>query len=68
VKVQGHSIIVTMLDTDFSVTYEKRADNPHVVFTRSWISPTEATPTMSEFRSSAFRLAVAKARELGWIV
>ena len=31
VEVQGDSIIVTMPGTDFSVTYEKSADTPHLI-------------------------------------
>jgi hypothetical protein len=62
VEVQGNSIIVTMPGTDFSVTYAKHADTPHLVLTQSWISETVTTP------DRASKAAVAKARELGWIV
>jgi hypothetical protein len=68
VEVQGDSIIVTMPGTDFSVTYEKHADTPHLVLTHSWISETVTTPDASKFRARASKAAVAKARELGWIV
>jgi hypothetical protein len=68
VEVQGTSIIVTMPGTDFSVTYEKRADTPNLVVTHSWVSPTITLPAVSEFRARAFQAAVAKARELSWIV
>jgi hypothetical protein len=68
VEVQGDSIIVTMPGTDFSVTYEEHADTPHLVLTHSWISETVTTPDISKFRARASKTAVAKARELGWIV
>lgn len=68
VKVQGDSIIVTMPGTDFSVTYEKHADTPHLVLTHSWLSETVTTPAVAKFRARASKAAVAKARELGWIV
>ena len=68
VEVQGDSIIVTMPGTDFSVTYEKSADTPHLILTHSWISETVTTPDVLTFRARASKAAVAKARELGWIV
>ena len=68
VEVQGDSIIVTMPGTDFAVTYEKSADTPHLVLTHSWLSEPVTTPAVSKFRALASKAAVAKARELGWIV
>ena len=68
VEVQGDSIIVTMPGTDFSVTYEKHADTRHLVLTHSWISEAVTTPGVSNVRARASKAAVAKARELGWIV
>jgi hypothetical protein len=62
VEVQGDSIVVTKRDTDFSVTYEKRPENPHLTLTQSWTHPHETTPAVSEFRARAFQAAVAKAR------
>ena len=59
---------MTMPGTDFSVTYAKHADTPHLVLTQSWISETVTTPDVSNFRARAPKAAVAKARELGWIV
>jgi hypothetical protein len=67
VKVQGDGITVTKLGTDFSVTYEKRPNNPHLTMTQSRLDANVSLPTISEFRE-AFQAAVAKARELGWIV
>jgi hypothetical protein len=68
VRVEGNAITVSKIGTDFSVTYEKRPDNPHLVLTWSWIGQHVTTPAVSEFRARAFQAAVAKARELGWIV
>jgi hypothetical protein len=68
VEVRGHSVTVSKQDTDFSVTYEKRPDNPHLVMTHSWLEPSVTSPAVSEFRARAFQAAVDKARALGWIV
>jgi hypothetical protein len=67
VEVQDTSIIVTMPGTDFSVTYQKRFGNPHLVLTRSRFVESVTSPVVSEFRARAFQAAVDKARELGWI-
>ena len=68
VNVHGDSIIVTIPGTDFSVTYERRPGCEHVVFAKTWVSPPTMTPSLAEVRSIAFGLALAKSRELGWIV
>jgi hypothetical protein len=68
VEVQGASIIVTKPGTDFTLIYEKHPAAPVLVLTHSWVSPTTTSPAVSEFRARAFQAAVAKARELGWIV
>lgn len=68
VEVHDNSITVTMPATEFSVTYERRPDCEHVVFAKTWLPPDAITPDLATFRSLAFRLALAKARELGWIV
>jgi hypothetical protein len=68
ITVKGNSITVAKFGTDFYVTYENRPKNPHLVLTRSWVAATVTSPTISEFRARAFQAAVAKARELGWIV
>ena len=41
---------------------------PTLILTRSWENPTAMSPDISEFRAHAFRAAVNKAPELGWIV
>jgi hypothetical protein len=68
VKFDGQEIIVTKPGTDFMLAYRKRSDSPNLVLTRSWEKPTVTSPEISEFRAQAFQAAVAKARELGWIV
>ena len=70
VVVDGTSIIVTMLGTDFSVTYQKQFGSPHLVLTHTSITRAAApvTEAIHQFRARAFHAAVEKARELGWIV
>ena len=36
--VDGTSITVTKPGTDFSLTYQKRLGNPHLILTRSWVA------------------------------
>jgi hypothetical protein len=62
VKFDGHEINVTRPGTDHD---DRR---PNLVLTRSWLDPHVMSPEISEFRAHAFQAAVAKARELGWIV
>ena len=68
VEVDGISVIVRDPQTDFMVIYQKRFAKPHLVLTYNWVSTNETSPTISDFRARAFQAAVAKARELGWIV
>ena len=71
VLVDGTSIIVTMLGTDFSVTHQKQFSSPHLVLTHTSIiasGPAPVTEAIHQFRARAFHAAVDKARELGWIV
>ena len=68
VKFDGKEIIVTKPGTDFMLAYRKRSDSPNLVLTRSWVDPHITSVEVSEFRAHAFQAAVAKARELGWIV
>ena len=60
--LHGHEINVTRPGTDHD---DRR---PNLVLTRSWLDPHVMSPEISEFRAHAFQAAVAKARELGWIV
>ena len=48
--------------------YRKAPDRPNLILMRSWLGPTVMSPEISEFRAHAFQAAVAKAREVGWIV
>ena len=68
IELDGDEIVVTKPGTDFLLAYRKRSDSPNLVLTRSWEKPTVMSPEISEFRAHAFQAAVAKARELGWIV
>ena len=68
VKFDGKEIIVTRPGTDMMTAYRKAPDRPNLILTRSWLDPTVMSPEISEFRADAFQAAVAKARELGWIV
>jgi hypothetical protein len=69
VELKGEEIVVTRPGTDFMMAYGKAPDRPNlVVATRSWEKPTVTSPEISQFRAHAFQAAVAKARELGWIV
>jgi hypothetical protein len=68
VKFDGREIIITRPGTDMMTAYRKASDRPDLILTRSWEKPTVTSPEISEFRANAFRAAVNKARELGWIV
>ena len=67
IEVIDKRIVVRKPGTDFSV-YEKRPENSHAVLPREWLDPRTAPPAITEFRAQAFRAAIAKAREIGWIV
>ena len=68
--VDGTSISVTMLGTDFSVTYQKQLGSPHLVLTRPITAsgPAPVTEAIHQFRARAFHAAAEKAREVGWSV
>jgi hypothetical protein len=68
VELDGDEIVVTRPDADMITAYRKAPDRPNLVLTRSWLEPTVSSPEISEFRAHAFQAAIAKARELGWIV
>ena len=68
VKFDGQEIIVTRPGTNMMTAYRKAPDTPNLILTRSWENPTVMSPEISEFRAHAFQVAVAKARDLGWIV
>ena len=68
VKFDGQEIVVTRPGTDMLMSYRKAAHRPNLILTRSLLDPTVSSPEISEFRAHAFQVAVAKARDLGWIV
>jgi hypothetical protein len=66
--VKGATVTVTMPGTNYSVSYQKKPVNPHLVLTRSWTPARHIAPAIVDFRARAFQAAVLKARELGWMV
>jgi hypothetical protein len=67
VELVGDEIVVTRPRSTFLLAYRKLSDEPRLVMTRS--SMGKASPSaMHSFRALAFQAAVAKARELGWVV
>jgi len=68
VEVDGPRITVTMPDTGFWVTYQKKSGNERLVLIGSWHEPNMTTPESIAFRTRAMHVANDKARELGWIV
>ena len=68
VTVEGNTITVAQIGTEMWSTHEKRPENPHLVCMGSWREPSATSPAVSQFRARAFQAAIAKARELGWIV
>ena len=62
VKVRDGNLVVSLLNGKFKATYYKPTGRPHLILR-------ERTRTDDhEMLDEAFRTAVAKARELGWIV
>jgi hypothetical protein len=68
VVLDGNEIVVTKPGTLLLLAYQKAVDEPRLVLTRSSISRTLSTTAITELRAQAFQAAVAKARELGWVV
>jgi hypothetical protein len=69
VDVEGdETIIVSKPGTEFLVAYQMRPDEPFLIMTHSWLAPTIMSREITNFRAKAFRAALAKARELGWVV
>ena len=66
VEVEGTRITVTMPNTGFWVTYQKKFGNEHLVLIGSWLEPNVTTPEAGAFRTRALEAATDKARELGW--
>ena len=62
IEVRGADLVVSLLNGKFKATYYKPMGRPHLILR-------ERTRTDDhEMVDEAFRTAVAKARELGWIV
>lgn len=62
VEVRGRLLIVTQPATEFFVIYAKSSDQPHLVLKRR--SDTKDQTLLA----LAFQAAIAKARELRWVV
>ena len=58
IEVRGVDLVVSLLNGKFKATYYKRPDRPNLT------TKTDDEALVTE----AFQAAVAKARELGWIV
>ena len=69
VLVSGNDIIVTLLGTNYSVTYFKRRGSPGL-FAKDFANEDDprVPMTSAEFLAKAWKVANDKARELGWIV
>jgi hypothetical protein len=68
-EVVDDEIIVTLPGASYTVTYHKPAEPPQLLakdFPRK--DDSRAPITHAEFLARAWKLANAKARELGWIV
>ena len=62
IEMRGGDLIVSLLNGKFKATYYKPPGRPNLILR-------ERTKTDDdEMLDEAFRAAVAKARELGWIV
>ena len=62
VEVRDGNLVISLLNGKFKATYYKPTGRPHLILR-------ERTRTDDhEMLDEAFRTAVAKARELGWIV
>jgi hypothetical protein len=68
VEIVDGQITVTQPATSETITYRKSTDPPYLELAHSWIAFGVTTPEISEFRTQAFQAAIAKARELGWII
>jgi hypothetical protein len=67
VEVDGTRITVTMPDTGFWITYQKKFGNHDLVLVGSWLDPGVTSPEVGAFQTRALQAATEKARELGWI-
>jgi hypothetical protein len=69
VHLVDQDIIVNLPGTRFSITYTRAPDFPGLIEKAEWTrEDPEAEVNLTIFRARAFQAAIAKARELGWIV
>jgi hypothetical protein len=67
VRVAGNDIIVTLVGTQYSVTYFKRKGSPGLFAKDMNFKDDPRLPlTSAEFLAKAWKAANDKARELGW--
>ncbi len=69
VTVEGTSIDVTMLGTSFRAIFFKAENGPRLIQSPAMSVDKEApAQSRKEFERLAWKVANAKAREVGWIV
>lgn len=68
VEVSGASLIVTMVGTSYRAVFHKHSDEPRLVEAEGVAVDKAAPMKHEEFEKLGWEAAVAKARELGWIV
>jgi hypothetical protein len=68
VEVEGREVIVTLPGTRYAVTYNKPTNSPQLHCTQFPVEVDRRSPiSQAAFVGKAWKLATAKARELGWI-
>jgi hypothetical protein len=68
VELVGDEIVVSLPGTDMTVAFRRATDGSGLRLARTWIEPPSTSLETSKFRLIASEVALAKARELGWIV
>jgi hypothetical protein len=69
VQVVDNKLVITLPGSRYSVTYYKPDDSPGLLAKEIAHADDLRIPmTAAEFLAQAWRLANAKAREIGWIV
>ena len=67
-SVNADEIVVTVPFTSYTVTYYKPDNSPQLLASKFPSKDDSSVPmTQAEFLAQAWRLANAKARELGWV-
>jgi len=65
----ARALVITLPGTKYQITYRKMADIPGMSGAHDlWRDDPDASLNRYEFLARAWRIANAKARELGWIV